>query len=117
MGWHSLWVVLYDLTVQEFKNTVKSVDSRSSLLSLGGDVTVFEWNSASPKYETWPYLYNIIKSEILYQDEECGAIQKWYEFLREWPNVAGSFPRASTLYRPASHVSSSADSDDDAMSV
>lgn len=107
--WESLWVVLVDLSLSDYKKTVKSDPRLHELanLDLGADITCFEWSGGSSRFGTWPNLCNIVKAGIVEHDND-DAISKWEKFLENWDERGSSFPPSSSLYRKPSGVNEAA---------
>lgn len=90
--WFSIWVVLYDLTIDDYK---QACESDPSLPHLGKNVTCFEYNE---RYKRCVELSKHVSSDIAQQDKDKGqANRKWSKFLKK-SQVDTTFPRADVVY-------------------
>lgn len=85
--WQSLSVVLYGVSLSEYKAARKR---NSRLPDLGNEVKLEEFPAKSV---TWERLCNKLKEQIIAEDNQNG-IQGWEEYLMQWPRV----PRPSYVY-------------------
>jgi TPR repeat protein/serine/threonine protein kinase len=97
-GWESMWIVLYDLTVDEYSLALDSPLCSWSLPKLGPRVVMVEWKGGSGQYETWPHLCHELKCQLI-QHDNAKAVQHWKKFLRDWEALPSTgFPFAKNLY-------------------
>ena len=98
-GWDKfLFVILYEITVEEYKQA-REVDTR--LPDLPSCVTVEEFSlSKRCKYFTWSDLYHSVKADMVENDKEHGAVDKWRVYLEDWARgkLGDGFPRANEVY-------------------
>lgn len=87
LPWESLWVVLYKVSHEDYKQARKE---DPSLPEIG--IKYFDFAS----YQDWPTLMKALKGNILEQDRR-GAKDKWEKFLKR--RVQTSMPRASDVYK------------------
>lgn len=102
--WKSVWVVCYNLSIDQYKETFSLNKTLShlglSLPALGTMFTTYDYTSGW--YGMWMELCNAVKADIVAHDRNRKAIDKWTEFLRAhdrngiplYPN----FPMPDFLY-------------------
>lgn len=95
--WESLWVVLYDLSVDDLKLCLRN--KKLSLPPLDNDLVLIEYANGMGAYPTWDRLVDEVAERILKQDGD-GALEQWYRFLEDWDGWCfRGYPRASNLYK------------------
>lgn len=93
--WESLFIVLFDLSVDEFTDKWDALmendcDLQLSDIKIGRRVNFIEWQHGS--FPTWVHMCSEIVEQMKGQDETKGAAVYWSIFLRE--NL-GEFGRRS----------------------
>lgn len=92
--WESLWIVLHDLSVDEYKEVRSSTGDK--LPEIHRHVELFQYDQGKGKYVSLIEVCNELTSQIREHDEE-NAKSKWAGFLESWPNL-DNFPCAASIY-------------------
>ena len=99
--WESLWIVLYDISVDEYSE-ISRCEENLRLPPLNADIVLMEFASGTGKYESWPHLCHLLKASIVEHDSNQLAIQRWQTFLENWQERHESdFPLVTGLYSAA----------------
>ena len=102
-SWRPLWIVLFDMTVKEYKEALRDADRTARwgpLPDIGSEIVIFEWMDGKGKFESWSHVCHRIKADIIEHDNER-AVGNWKSFLQSYaasPRDA-SFPPADDLYK------------------
>jgi len=96
--WESLWIILYRVTVSEYK--VARASSSLNLPDICDQKVLREWSDG--KGYTWPEQCRYLKAEIVEHDNGV-AVDRWKKFLKEWDSPKDEpFPRAASVYKRGS---------------
>ncbi len=96
--WESLYIVLFDLSVEEFEKLRK--EKCPTLLKLSKEIRMRLFDEGRGVFDTFPHLSNAVKADLYNIDTEEGGIEKWISFLQEWSKnrEKNSVLRADSLY-------------------
>ena len=106
--WHSLFIVMYDMTLDEYKELCKREQLGKILPPIRNEVIVFEYSRNDEgvprgKYACWNSVCDALIQEILKTDQV--AFQQWKEFLSRWPNeLDPSFPSSVGIYDDSRYI-------------
>jgi len=96
--WQSVWVVLYDISLSEYKQVRKETGER--LPAIHKESVLLQYHEDKKKYESWIGLCHQMIHQILKHDQER-ATKHWRAFLESWcanSFVDDPFPRAGSIY-------------------
>lgn len=97
--WDPLWVILYDLPLDEFKIRVESENGLAPLLNIWCKENFVVWDSKQTN-SSWSDCFCRLRNIVERHDNEKSAVSKWLAFLqsKEKPGSPHDFPSASGVY-------------------
>ena len=98
--WHSVWIILYDVSVGEFNDLKKTSDYLQHLGDTTAELTVFEWSKEKEGKLLWGAFVNNIKEKIMKEDNRAdGAVAQWPAFLHKYAaRTLDGFPDTHCVY-------------------
>lgn len=97
-GWHSLWVILYEMNVKDYKVAYRA--SNRKLPPLHHELQLYEYRKQEKRYESWISCCEKFSTDILDYENGISAKKNWESFLDSSPLPQG-FPQAQNIYEVA----------------
>ena len=97
--WQSLWVVCFNLSIKQFnklRQTNTTLANRQ-LPNLASNTTMYEFTTG--RYGRFTELCLAVKTDLIAQDHNQKATEKWINFLQEFDDLPErGFPAADWIY-------------------